>query len=328
MKKTIFAALCVAAAVVHGAHVKEDFKINLAGIAVSRMDDSLRYARPESPDSALVVPQGQLAAFFIEYDFPTDVKSCIYMTANHDNTDAKVDTFGFSASKTYSGQGRIMDVVFIMNPLGDKPLRLTSVRFEGEIAGTGGSPRNRTFFICDKKVDIVFSQAKEFDRSSIVTLKPAPVPADDPTLGVIAPGSISAPVVPAYSIPRGFTDNMDEALDKAKAEGKLVYACFSGSDWCHWCQVLEREVLSKPEFLKAMQERYVLVFIDSPMDKSILGERVREANPKLVEKYGVDCFPTSVIIDADGKRLAAMAGYMNGGPEAYVKSLKALAEAK
>ncbi len=324
MKKSILAAICIAAAAANSAHVKEDFKINLAGIAVSRMDDSLRFARPEAPDSALVVPQGQLAAFFIEYDFPTDVKSRIFMTANHDETDVDVETFGFSASKTYSGQGRIIDVVFIMNPCGDKPLRLTSVRFEGEIAGTSGSPRNKTFFICDKKVDIVFSQAKEFDRPSIVTLKPAPVPADDPTLGVIAPGSVDVPVMPAYSIPPGFTDNMDEALAKAKAEGKMVYACFSGSDWCHWCQVLEREVLSKPEFLKAMEERFVLVFVDSPMDKSILGERVREENPKLLAKYGVDGFPMSVIIDADGKRIAAMPGYRECGPEAYAKHLQAL----
>ena len=35
----------------------------------------------------------------------------------------------------------------------------------------------------------------------------------------------------ATSTPKGFTDDLDAALARAKDGGKYVYACFSGSDW-------------------------------------------------------------------------------------------------
>ena len=33
----------------------------------------------------------------------------------------------------------------------------------------------------------------------------------------------------ATSTPKGFTDNLDEAMASAKKDGKFLYVCFSGS---------------------------------------------------------------------------------------------------
>ena len=122
------------------------------------------------------------------------------------------------------------------------------------------------------------------------------------------------------STPPGFTDNMDEALAKAKAEGKLIYACFTGSDWCMWCRVLEGEILSKPEFVAGATNDFVLVFIDSPEDESLLSEHAKVANPKLVEKYNIEGFPTALILDADGKKIGRMRS-REGGVKGYVERL-------
>ena len=127
----------------------------------------------------------------------------------------------------------------------------------------------------------------------------------------------------ATSTPKGFTDNLDEALATAKAEGKYVYACFSGSDWCGWCKRLEGEVLSKPEFVPAVEKDYVLVYIDMPNDKNLLSERAKTENPKLVKKYAVRGFPTVLILDGEGKTVS-QTGYRAGGPEKYAKHLRAL----
>ena len=129
------------------------------------------------------------------------------------------------------------------------------------------------------------------------------------------------PKTDTTSTPAGFTDNLDEALAKAKAEGKLVYACFSGSDWCYWCKKLEKEVLSDPLFVTGVMDDYVLVFIDSPENKALLSDRAKAENEKLTKKYGIRGFPTALILDGDGKKVGET-GYRQGGAAEYVKHLK------
>ena len=129
------------------------------------------------------------------------------------------------------------------------------------------------------------------------------------------------PKTDTTSTPAGFTDNLDEALVKAKAEGKLVYACFSGSDWCYWCKKLEKEVLSDPLFVVGVMDDYVLVFIDSPEDKAVLSDHAKAENEKLTKKYGIRGFPTALILDGNGKKIGKT-GYRQGGAAEYVKHLK------
>ena len=130
----------------------------------------------------------------------------------------------------------------------------------------------------------------------------------------------SVAAIAATSTPKGFTDDLDAALAEAKKSGKYVYACFSGSDWCGWCMKLEREVLSKQEFINGVKKDFVLVFIDSPNDKSLLSEHAKAANEGLVTKYRVDGFPTALILDGDGKKIGET-GYRKGGAANYAEHL-------
>ncbi len=127
------------------------------------------------------------------------------------------------------------------------------------------------------------------------------------------------------STPAGFTDNLNEALAKAKAEGKLVYACFSGSDWCGWCKRLEKEVLSDPVFVAGVMDDYVLVYIDSPQDKTLLSDHGKAENEKLTKKYGIRGFPTAIILDGAGKKVGET-GYREGGAAKYAEHLKKIRE--
>lgn len=120
--------------------------------------------------------------------------------------------------------------------------------------------------------------------------------------------------------PKGFIEKYDEALSKAAKENKLVFALFTGSDWCPWCVYLEREVTSQEYFLKEASKKFVLLFLDFPRDKSKVSEAIAKQNGELASKYSVRGFPTVLILDAKGKKVG-QTGYRKGGPEKYVENL-------
>ena len=135
--------------------------------------------------------------------------------------------------------------------------------------------------------------------------------------------ALSAALLTAWartSTPEGWTDDLDAALKQAKAEGKQVLVDFSGSDWCGWCKRLDKEVFDTAAFRKGAKDKFVLVMIDSPRDKSLLSDAAKEKNPRLVEKFGIQGFPSVIILDGDGNKLY-QTGYQRGGPEAYLEML-------
>lgn len=123
------------------------------------------------------------------------------------------------------------------------------------------------------------------------------------------------------STPEGWIDDYDLALKRAAEENKYIVADFSGSDWCGWCKKLDREVFDTEVFRKGASDKYVLLMIDSPSDKKLLSEKAAKQNPGLVDKYGIRGFPTVLILDAKGEKVAKL-GYQKGGPENYLKLLE------
>lgn len=111
-----------------------------------------------------------------------------------------------------------------------------------------------------------------------------------------------------------------EAGKKEAAEsGKTLLVDFTGSDWCHWCIQLDKEVFSQEAF-EAAADKYVLVELDFPQDESKITPEQRGKNEVLAEEVGIEGFPSVILFDAKG-RAFARTGYMEGGPEAYLKHL-------
>ena len=116
-----------------------------------------------------------------------------------------------------------------------------------------------------------------------------------------------------------------EAAKTAAAEaGKPILINFSGSDWCGWCIKLDKEVFAKPEFIDYAKENLILVNADFP-DKKKLPEKEAAQNKALYATYGIQGFPTVILVDATGK-VIGKTGYRRGGPAAYVEHLKELAK--
>lgn len=120
----------------------------------------------------------------------------------------------------------------------------------------------------------------------------------------------------------GWMTDYDAALKKAKAENKTVLLDFSGSDWCGWCVRLDKEVFSKDEFKAYAKDNLVTVLIDFPRKKQ-LDATLKKQNQELAEKFKIRGFPTVVLLNSEGEKIA-QTGYRKGGPEAYVKHLKEL----
>lgn len=115
--------------------------------------------------------------------------------------------------------------------------------------------------------------------------------------------------------------NYDDALAKAKAEGKHVLIEFHGSDWCPPCIKLNNEVLTQDAFKQLADEELVLVDADFPR-KSELPEGQRAHNEALARKFGIEAFPTVLILDADGQVLDKMVGFPRGGLDGFLGFIK------
>jgi len=120
---------------------------------------------------------------------------------------------------------------------------------------------------------------------------------------------------------------MDFAAAKATAaeHNKDLFLEFTGSDWCPPCQMLNREVFSKEEFVKGAAEHFVLVKLDFPQNEALLTEEIRKQNEELSEKFGIESFPTILLCDAQGRPYAST-GFREGGPADYLEHIATLRE--
>lgn len=99
------------------------------------------------------------------------------------------------------------------------------------------------------------------------------------------------------------------ALAQAKKENKWVLLFFTGSDWCPPCMAMEKSVFSKPKFQEFAARHLVLVELDFPQTKSQDPELAKQ-NEALMKKFGVQAFPTSILLNPDGKPVDGVLSYV------------------
>ncbi len=116
--------------------------------------------------------------------------------------------------------------------------------------------------------------------------------------------------------------DLDEAKKVATKENKKLLVDVTGSDWCGYCIKLHKEVFDTPEFEKFAKD-YVLVELDFPKRKEQPAAE-KAKNQAAQKKYGVNGFPTVIIMNTSGKILNRAEGYSpDSGPSAYLPQLGA-----
>jgi protein disulfide-isomerase len=136
-------------------------------------------------------------------------------------------------------------------------------------------------------------------------------------LGLVA----SLAIVAANAAELKWHTSLPDAMAKAKAEKKLVFLEFTGSDWCPPCKQLHKEVLASKAFASYAADKYVLVELDFPRKKE-QSDELKKANRALAMEFKVEGYPTVVILDAAGKELYRKVGFRGGGTaEDYIADL-------
>ncbi len=115
-------------------------------------------------------------------------------------------------------------------------------------------------------------------------------------------------------------NNFEAAKKKAVVEKKDMLLFFSGSDWCHWCQKLDKEVFTQDTFAQEAEKNFILVNLDFPRKKE-LEKSIKEQNQQMQKTYGIRGFPTVILTDAGGKPYAKT-GYQQGGVDVYLAQLE------
>jgi thioredoxin-related protein len=123
-----------------------------------------------------------------------------------------------------------------------------------------------------------------------------------------------------FAAKEGWLDDLEKAKAQAKAENKKILLDFTGSDWCGWCKKLDKEVFSQPAWKEYAAKHLVLVEVDFPRGFQ-LPEGTKKQNDELAKKYSIQGYPTIVITSASGNKRGEL-GYVEGGPEAFIKALK------
>lgn len=85
--------------------------------------------------------------------------------------------------------------------------------------------------------------------------------------------------------------SLAEAQKASNKSKKPIFAFFTGSDWCGWCQKLHIDVLNKPAFIAWAKKKVVLLELDYPKRKQLSPELTQQ-NAELQQVFKVQGYPT------------------------------------
>lgn len=124
----------------------------------------------------------------------------------------------------------------------------------------------------------------------------------------------------APSFAQEWLTDFDTAISKAKEQDKPVLLFFTGSDWCPPCKMTAKNVYTKQEFIDFADEKLVLLLADFPRKReNQLPQDQQVKNRALSQEFGVRGFPTSIILDKEGKELGRWVGYDPSGVTGYIE---------
>ena len=111
------------------------------------------------------------------------------------------------------------------------------------------------------------------------------------------------------------------AKEQAEKEGTDILMEFTGSDWCPPCIALKKNVLDTEVFKTKAPEKFVLLKLDSPRDKSKQTPAEIAQYRKLADEFKVQGVPTIILVDAKGRPYAKTVGFGGQKAEDYVATL-------
>ncbi|MBI5806534.1 DUF255 domain-containing protein [candidate division TA06 bacterium] len=102
----------------------------------------------------------------------------------------------------------------------------------------------------------------------------------------------------------------DQAMARASAEKRFVITDYYTS-WCKWCKVMDEKTYTDPGVVEAINRNFMAVKIDGESQEKLTYQGKMMSQTELTQLLKVEGFPTTVIMDAQGKVLVQIAGYID-----------------
>lgn len=138
---------------------------------------------------------------------------------------------------------------------------------------------------------------------------------------VVTSGSkLRIPKALGATTPSSWFDDWNAATSEARRTDRPILVLFTGSDWCHWCKVLHKEVLDTSEFRKYAAKNLVLVYMDSPSKKALPRE-LKNTREMLSNLLGAgNGVPCTILLSPKCERWDEIGGYDKN----YLKRVKSI----
>lgn len=104
--------------------------------------------------------------------------------------------------------------------------------------------------------------------------------------------------------PGVWSEDYEAATSEARTNAMPALLYFTGRDWCPNCKRLARDVFDTAEWKAWAATNLYLVELDFPHDPGAQHPRRRAVNRAIADHFGVDAFPTLVLLGRDGREIA------------------------
>ena len=126
--------------------------------------------------------------------------------------------------------------------------------------------------------------------------------------------------------PGRFTMDFEAAQKYAKDKKQAVLLNFTGSDWCHWCTLMEKNVFAKEKWMDYAKDNVLMVWLDFPQDPKRLPQKYIDRNLALKKKFHVKGFPTYILLGSDGKEISRLEAGQSKTPVSFAREVEAALE--
>lgn len=122
-----------------------------------------------------------------------------------------------------------------------------------------------------------------------------------------------------------WTMDFDAAKELASEKKLPLLLNFTGSDWCGWCKLMDKNVFAQKPWQEFASSNVLLVTLDFPKDKSIVPEKYVKRNEELKNQFSVLGFPTYVILDTNGEtKIGQLGAGREKTPDSFIAEFKSV----
>src|ERR1043166_165814 len=121
-------------------------------------------------------------------------------------------------------------------------------------------------------------------------------------------------VARAFGAELQWHDDYDKALATAKSANKILMGDVY-TDWCGWCKKLDRDVYANADVKAKLAKDFVPLKINPEKSKK---------NLELARSFGTRGYPHIVFLDASGKKISEIGGYVTA--DKFAQTLASLTQ--